>query len=299
MRYGLVGAGKIGKLRARAIRQVTGASLAAVFDPHVHSTEDIAPRTGARVCASLDEAHGAVSDLRYEVMYFLEARDETIPAFKDVWAGIGDSIVVVGGDGLWNCHIHTDDIGAAVEAALDCGRPRNIRVTDLAEQVEEERWVREAPPEEPAPPTEPVPTAVVAVATGDGLRRIFHSLGVHHMVAGGQSMNPSTREIATAVEAIRADAVLVLPNNPNVIHACEQVNQVTNKRVEVIPSTTIPQGVAALLALNQEATIDENIEAMKAALAHEDAFSILNVHLRPDDVSPALKRLASKISKKL
>ena len=66
-----------------------------------------------------------------------------IPAFKDVWAGIGDSIVVVGGDGIWNCHIHTDDIGAAVEAALDCGRPRQIRVTDLVEQVEEERWVRE------------------------------------------------------------------------------------------------------------------------------------------------------------
>ena len=71
-----------------------------------------------------------VGDLRYEVMYFLEAPDETIPAFKDVWAGIGDSIVVVGGNGLWNCHIHTDDIGAALEAALDAGRPRNIRVTD-------------------------------------------------------------------------------------------------------------------------------------------------------------------------
>ncbi len=61
-----------------------------------------------------------------------------------MWAGIGDSIVVVGGDGIWNCHIHTDDIGAAIEAALDAGRPRNIRVTDLLEQVEEERWVREA-----------------------------------------------------------------------------------------------------------------------------------------------------------
>ena len=88
--------------------------------------------------------HGDVSDLRYEVMYFLEAPDEAIPAFKDVWAGIGDSIVVVGGDGLWNCHIHTDDIGAAIEAAVDAGRPRQIRVTDLMEQVVEERWVREA-----------------------------------------------------------------------------------------------------------------------------------------------------------
>ena len=89
-------------------------------------------------------AEQALAGLRYEVMYLLEAPDETIPSFKEVWAGIGDSIVVVGGDGLWNCHIHTDDIGAAIEAALDAGRPRNIRVTDLLEQVEEERWVREA-----------------------------------------------------------------------------------------------------------------------------------------------------------
>ena len=86
----------------------------------------------------------AVGDLRYEVMYFLHAPDDSIEAFKEVWAGIGDSIVVVGGDGLWNCHIHTNDIGAAIEAGVDTGRPHRIRVTDLDEQVEEERWVRES-----------------------------------------------------------------------------------------------------------------------------------------------------------
>ena len=103
-------------------------------------------------------------------MYFLEAPDETIPAFKDVWAGIGDSIVVVGGDGLWNCHIHTDDIGAAIEAAIDAGRPRDIRVTDLLEQVEEERWVREAAARAARGRVRSSRSrrAVVAVATGDG-----------------------------------------------------------------------------------------------------------------------------------
>jgi len=170
---------------------------------------------------------GGVGDLRYEVMYFLEAPDETVPAFKDVWAGIGDSIVVVGGDGLWNCHIHTDDIGSSIEAALDCGRPRNIRVTDLMEQVEEERWVREAPPEQEQPPDTPVPTAVVAVATGDGVRRIFRSLGVQNIVAGGQSMNPSTAQILEAVEMSPADEVVVLPNNKNIIAVAEQVDGLT------------------------------------------------------------------------
>ncbi len=138
-----------------------------------------------------------VTDLRYEVMYLLDAPDDTIPAFKDVWAGIGDSIVVVGGDGLWNCHIHTDDIGAAVEAALDAGRPREIRVTDLAEQVEEERWVREGAAgviDEPAGP--PPTTAVVAVVTGEGVGRIFRSLGVHHLVARRPVDEPVDRPVA-------------------------------------------------------------------------------------------------------
>ena len=182
-----------------------GAGLLLLLDAALHvidgrplpdPPEDIAVGADAseRVAAG---APDDVSDLRYEVMYFLEAPDETVPAFKDVWAGIGDSIVVVGGDGIWNCHIHTDDIGAAVEAALDAGRPRDIRVTDLLEQVEEERWVRDAV-ESPVPdlPIDPVPTAVVAVGTGEGIHRIFHALGVQSIVAGGQSMNPSTASIS-------------------------------------------------------------------------------------------------------
>jgi DAK2 domain fusion protein YloV len=214
------------------------------------------------------EPEGAtVSDLRYEVMYFLEAPDDTIPAFKNVWAGIGDSIVVVGGDSLWNCHIHTDDIGAALEAALDVGRPRNIRVTDLAEQMEEERWVREAPAEGPAPPTEPVPTAVVAVATGDGIRRIFHSLGVQQIVAGGQSMNPSTAQILEAVQAAPADQVVVLPNNKNIIPVAEQVDALTPKQVRVLKTKDIAEGFAALMEYDPQADIDVNAETMAEAAA--------------------------------
>ncbi|HUQ38845.1 MAG TPA: DAK2 domain-containing protein [Acidimicrobiales bacterium] len=213
-------------------------------------------------------AHDSVSDLRYEVMYFLEAPDETIPAFRDVWAGIGDSIVVVGGDGIWNCHIHTDDIGAAIEAAVDCGRPRRIRVTDLMEQVEEERWVREAAdvePDESAAAAAPVTTAVVAVATGDGVRRIFRSLGVQQIVAGGQSMNPSTAQILEAVEAAPASDVVVLPNNKNIIAVAEQVQQLTDKHVEVVRTTGMAEGFAALLAYDPETGGADNGAAMAEA----------------------------------
>jgi DAK2 domain fusion protein YloV len=211
-----------------------------------------------------------LAGLRYEVMYLLEAPDVTIPAFKEVWAGLGDSIVVVGGDGLWNCHIHTDDIGAAVEASLDAGRPKAIRVTDLLEQVEEERWVREGASTQgsgPAevPPGPPPTTGVVAVATGDGVGRIFRSLGVQRLLAGGQSMNPSTAELVEAVEALRSDQVVILPNNGNIRPVANRVNDLTEKSVWVVPTETIAEGFAALLAYDPEADGSVNAEAMDAS----------------------------------
>jgi dihydroxyacetone kinase-like predicted kinase len=222
-----------------------------------------------QILAHGDEGHEkGLADLRYEVMYILEAPDEAIPAFKDVWAGIGDSIVVVGGDGLFNCHIHTDDIGPAIEAAIEIGKPSKIRVTDLLEEVEEERWVREAE-ENPAPEPDatPVTTAVVAIATGDGIKRIFHSLGAR-VLTGGQSMNPSTAQILEAVEAAPADRVVILPNNKNIIAVAEQVDATTDKTVAVVPTKGIPEGFAALMAYDPDAEIEANAADMAEAAAN-------------------------------
>ena len=209
-------------------------------------------------------------DLRYEVMYLLDAPDDTIADFKEVWAGIGDSIVVVGGDGLWNCHIHTNDIGPAIEAALDAGRPRDIRVTDLAEQVEEERWVRQGAQSghaEVAPPGPPPATAVVAVVTGAGIGRIFRSLGVHSQVVGGQSMNPSTAQILQAVDALGSGQVVVLPNNKNIRPVAEQVDALSAKAVAVVPTGSIVEGFAALMAYDPAADLESNVAAMTASAA--------------------------------
>ncbi|HVB93970.1 MAG TPA: DAK2 domain-containing protein [Acidimicrobiales bacterium] len=228
------------------------------------------PAIDEAVAASHDGGSGDISGLRYEVMYLLEARDDTIPSFKEVWAGVGDSIVVVGGDGLWNCHIHTDNIGAAVEASLDAGRPRNIRVTDLLEQVEEERWVREGggtagsgAPE--SPPGPPPTTGVVAVSSGVGIGRIFRSLGVHQVIAGGQSMNPSTAEILEAVEQLRTDEVIILPNNKNIRPVAERIDDLTGKMVRVVPTNNIAEGFAALLAYDPEAHVDVNARDMESS----------------------------------
>jgi len=206
---------------------------------------------------------GDVSELRYEVMYLLEAPDNTVDAFKEVWAGIGDSIVVVGGEGLYNCHIHTDDIGSSIEAALDIGRPREIRVTDLTEQVVEERWVREGSLEEVEAPAGPPPnTAVVAVVAGDGLGRIFRSLGVHHLVKGGQSMNPSTADLVAAVESTGAANVVLLPNNKNIVPVAQKVDELCGVNVVVVPTHSMVEGFAALLSYDPDAGAAENAAAM-------------------------------------
>jgi DAK2 domain fusion protein YloV len=205
--------------------------------------------------------------LRYEVMYILEAPDDTIGAFKDVWAGIGDSIVVVGGDGLWNCHIHTNEVGPSIEAALDAGRPRNITVTDLAEQAEEARWVREGAsgPVVEAPSGPPPRTAVVAVANGDGVGRIFRSLGVHYLIPGGQTMNPSTAQILEVVDKVSSPEVVLLPNNENIHPVAMQACEHATKIVRMVPTSGIVEGFAALLEYDPEAGAAENCESMASS----------------------------------
>ena len=205
------------------------------------------------------------SELRYEVMYLLYVPDEAIEGFKKVWAGLGDSIVVVGGDGLWNCHIHTDDIGPAIEAGIEVGRPQQIRVTDLAEEVMEERWVREATAAGKSagfPNPEPVPCGVVAVSPAPGISRIFHSLGVQELVVGGQTMNPSAAELLEAVERVPADQVVILPNNSNIVAVARTVDGQSAKRVVVVPTTSVPEGFASLLGYDPQSDAASNGESM-------------------------------------
>ncbi len=210
--------------------------------------------------------HGGLADLRYEVMYFLDAADDEIPGFKDAWAEIGDSIVVVGGDGIWNCHVHTDDIGAAIECGIAVGRPHKIRVTDLLEEVEEQEWVKAAAAEQAMPEIEPCTTAVVAVSVGSGVGQIFESFGVQYVVPGGQTMNPSTADLLRAIEAMPAEGVVILPNNKNIIPVAEAAAAEAGKPAAVIPSKTVVGGMASLVAYDPEADLETNRVGMKEAL---------------------------------
>ncbi len=238
------------------------------------------PEPTERAAPKIVESHAAAGDvsaLRYEVMYFLDADDATIPAFKSSWAALGDSIVVVGGDGLWNCHVHTDDIGGAIEAGIEAGRPRQIRITDLLEELEEEAWVRD---HEPTPvvaehaPEDMVETAVVAIAVGDGVRRLLASLGVQEIVAGGQSMNPSTAQILEAVERCPADSVIILPNNKNIVPVARQVDALTEKSVAVVPTHSMVEALGALVGYDPDAELQTNVAALAEAVTRTAAGEV-------------------------
>jgi len=213
-----------------------------------------------------------VSELRYEVMFLLNIDDAKSKEFMQAWGKIGDSIVVVGGDGLYNCHVHTNDIGAAIEAPLELGgKPFKIRVTDLFEEMEEEHAQREAqmgaaakrPSAVSALPA--VECAVVAISSGAGLEELFAQMGVQGVVTGGQTLNPSTAELLDAVEHMNSQQVIILPNNKNIIPVANQINALTKKEVRVVPTCSMPEALAALVSYDPEADVDSNCEAMSDA----------------------------------
>ncbi|PZS17446.1 MAG: hypothetical protein DLM54_09630, partial [Acidimicrobiales bacterium] len=212
----------------------------------------------APMAAAENQAHDSDGP-RYEVMFLLAAPDDAIGSFKQAWDAMGDSIVVVGGDGTWNCHIHTDRIGEAIEAGIGAGRPYRIEVTDLADQVASHQCS-----DHTVGP--PATTAVVAVAAGEGIERILRSLGAGRVVAGGQSMNPSTAELLAAIEEVAAKEVVVLPNNRNVVAVAEQAAAAADRPVSVVPTTTVTEAFAALLAYDADADADANARAMAEAV---------------------------------
>ena len=248
-----------------------GAGLLLFLDAALHVADDrpmpeptVTAPPAEPVRPEGDDHEPGIADLRYEVMFLLDAPDDSIEGFKSAWAEVGDSIVVVGGDGIFNCHIHCDDIGAAIECGIAVGRPHKIRVTDLLEELEERDWVQAEMGDSGVVSGDPVPTAVVAVAVGKGVVSILKSMGVHAVVTGGQSMNPSTADLVAAVESVPAPEVVILPNNKNIIPVAEQVDAQTSRTVRVVPTRGIAEGIASLMAYDPQATAEANAGNMAA-----------------------------------
>jgi DAK2 domain fusion protein YloV len=185
---------------------------------------------------------------------------------------IGDCVVVVDDEEIIKVHVHTENPGNALEAALVFGPLLTIKIENMKEQhrkaaeANEEAKAKAASPLAPADPVEEI--GFVAVAAGEGLKTLFTDLGCAQVVSGGQTMNPSTNDLLAAVLATPAKTVLILPNNKNIIMAAEQtVSLVTDRKVIVLPTRTIPQGLSAMLAFDPDASTEENTVGMMNATA--------------------------------
>ncbi len=207
---------------------------------------------------ALAVAREAGSDeFSYEVQFLLrDTTEDAVERLKEQLSGLGDSLVVVGADGLFNVHVHVNDVGAAVEAGIDAGRPFRLTVTRFEEQVAQE------PGQPPARGR-----AVVAVAAGAGLAALLRAEGVT-VVDGGPTANPSTAELLAAVRATGAAEVVLLPNDSNVravAQAAAEQAQSAGVAVVVVPTRSVVQGLAAVCVADADRTFTEDVAAMTAA----------------------------------
>ena len=211
------------------------------------------------------ELHGRESSLYGYCTEFLVGGERLdLAATRERMQQLGDSVLVVGAERLLRVHVHTDDPDAALAYGSGIGSLTQVKVDNIRQQAE--RFLEQHEALAPAP-TEVHPIGLVAVASGPGLRDVLLSLGVSVVVEGGPTMNPSAGEIARAAESCASPTVIVLPNDKNVVLAAEQALGLTGKPLQVLPSRSLPQGVAAALALNQERSLGANLDAMAEAVA--------------------------------
>ncbi len=186
-------------------------------------------------------------------------------------AGIGDSLVLVDDDEIIKVHVHTNDPGRAMSAGLRYGSFVTVKVENMKLQ-HSDKVVEEAPSAtaEPADFIAPAEKhyGMVSVCAGEGLANIFRELGADQIIQGGQTMNPSTQDILQKVNATPAEVVFVFPNNKNIIMAAQQTVELTEKKVIVVPSKTIPQGITAMLNFDPDGEEEANLDAMTAAMAN-------------------------------
>jgi len=202
-----------------------------------------------------------------------EAQPLDFPAIRERLLALGESGVVVGDEEIIKIHIHTENPGAILSEAVRWGELDQIRIDNMSFQVQavtagvqqQTAMTPTAVADAPADGEVSGPQ-VVAVASGAGLVAALRGLGAAGIVSGGQTMNPSTEELLRAVEAVSGNEVILLPNNGNVILTAQQVVDLTSKRVVVVPSRSVPQGIAALSSLNFAADLDANVATMTAAL---------------------------------
>jgi len=193
--------------------------------------------------------------------------------FKEYLESIGDSIVVVADDDVVKVHVHTNDPGLAIQKALKYGALSNLKIDNMRLEHQEklfkagQAFAEQAPAKEDSMPHKEV--GFIAVSVGEGMNEIFKGLGADYIIEGGQTMNPSTEDMLNAIDKVNADTVFILPNNKNIILAANQAQMmVEDKKIVVVPTQTVPQGITAIINYVPDMTADENAETMKQEIGN-------------------------------
>lgn len=230
----------------------------------VHLQLEAHPEMGAEV--EFDSAYP------YDVQLIILGANLDVPHIRAGIEAMGDCPLTVGDETAVKVHVHVADPGAPISFGARFGSVTDVVVEDMRVQYEaytaSREQTRSTPPVPAAllAPGGDIAVGVVVVSTGEGLANVFRSLGAAVVVEGGQTMNPSTAQIVEAIERAPASDVIILPNNPNILLAAQQAADMADgKRVRVVPTRTIPQGVAAMLALDQDAALEDNVVAMLAS----------------------------------
>lgn len=250
---GVVDAGGAGLLEI-----VRGLAAGAAGEPLPTAPAELQTEPG------VDAVHRELSPYRYCTVFVVEGDGLDAEALEGELERLGDSLLVVGDPTALKVHVHTDDPGAALSLGARLGVLEGIEIANMHRQTaEREERLAGSGAFDGLPTLE---TGLVAVVPGEGNRALFESYGATRVIEGGQTMNPSTAEIVAAVEATPANEVIVLPNNSNVVLAAEQAAVLTSKAVRVVPTTSVPAGLAAIVRFLPSASAQENEAAMREAL---------------------------------
>lgn len=205
-----------------------------------------------------------------EIMVRLEQDKETFDEakFREELNVMGDSLLVVSDEEIAKVHIHSETPGAVLAAGQKYGSLIKIKVDNMREQHSSIVNDQSGTPATATKKSEKHPYAVVTIAMGEGIAQLLRSIGASYVIEGGQTMNPSTEDIVKAVRDVNAERVLILPNNKNIVMAAEQAVELLDIEAAVVPTKTIPQGMAAILAFNPESSVSENKEGMTEAFSH-------------------------------
>lgn len=240
--------------------------------------------SGAKTGAAKAAETEAPAEIRYgyctEFIILLEKEytHETELSFKAYLESIGDSIVVVSDDGIVKVHVHTNDPGLAIQKALTYGSLTSMKIDNMREEHKEKLFkesekkeAEKKAAEEKAQQEvkERKPVGFISVSIGEGIAEIFQDLGVDYLIEGGQTMNPSTEDMLNAIEKVNADTIFIFPNNKNIILAANQARDLTeDKKIIVVPTKTVPQGITAIINYVPEKTPEENAQAMEEEISH-------------------------------